>query len=86
MSLLVLPIVVVAAQEAICAVPQFLREASYGMGATKWQAILNIVIPAALPGICRELYFSSLPCGRRNGTSCCIGNTGFIDSLAGWVI
>lgn len=51
MSLLVLPIVVVAAQEAIRAVPQFLREASYGMGATKWQTIKNIVLPAALPGI-----------------------------------
>lgn len=51
MSLLVLPIVVVAAQEAIRAVPQFLREASYGMGATKWQTIKNVVLPAALPGI-----------------------------------
>lgn len=39
MSLLVLPIVVVASQEAIRAVPQYLREASYGMGATKWQTI-----------------------------------------------
>lgn len=51
MSLLVLPVVVVAAQEAIRAVPQFLREASYGMGATKWQTTKNIVLPAALPGI-----------------------------------
>lgn len=51
MSLLVLPIVVVASQEAIRAVPQFLREASYGMGATKWQTIKNVVLPAALPGI-----------------------------------
>lgn len=51
MSLLVLPIVVVAAQEAIRAVPGFLREASYGMGATKWQTIKNVVLPAALPGI-----------------------------------
>lgn len=51
MSLLVLPIVVVAAQEAIRAVPGFLREASYGMGATKWQTIKDIVLPAALPGI-----------------------------------
>ena len=51
MSLLVLPIVVVAAQEAIRAVPQYLREASFGMGATKWQTIRNIVLPAALPGI-----------------------------------
>ncbi|MEQ6391085.1 phosphate ABC transporter permease PstA [Bacillaceae bacterium S4-13-58] len=51
MSLLVLPIVVVASQEALRAVPGFLREASYGMGATKWQTIKNVVLPAALPGI-----------------------------------
>lgn len=51
MSLLVLPIVVVASQEAIRAVPQFLREASYGMGATKWQTIVRVVLPASLPGI-----------------------------------
>jgi phosphate transport system permease protein len=51
MALLVLPVVVVAAQEAIRAVPQFLREASYGMGATKWQTIKNVVLPASLPGI-----------------------------------
>jgi phosphate transport system permease protein len=51
MALLVLPIVVVASQEAIRAVPAHLSEASYGMGATKWQTIKNIIIPAALPGI-----------------------------------
>lgn len=51
MSLLVLPIVVVASQEAIRAVPQFLREASYGMGATKWQTIKKVVLPSSIPGI-----------------------------------
>lgn len=51
MSLLILPVVIVSAQEAIRAVPNSLREASYGMGATKWQTILNVVLPAALPGI-----------------------------------
>ncbi|KMK74723.1 phosphate ABC transporter permease PstA [Alkalihalobacillus pseudalcaliphilus] len=51
MSLLVLPIVVVASQEAIRAVPNHLSEASYGMGATKWQTIKNIILPSALPGI-----------------------------------
>lgn len=51
MSLLILPIVIVASQEAIRSVPQQLLEASYGMGATKWQTIKNIVLPAALPGI-----------------------------------
>lgn len=51
MSLLVLPIVVVASQEAIRAVPGYLREASYGMGATKWQTMKNVVLPASTPGI-----------------------------------
>ena len=51
MALLVLPIVVVSSQEAIRAVPSFLREASYAMGATKWQTIIKVVLPAALPGV-----------------------------------
>ncbi|MED4019091.1 phosphate ABC transporter permease PstA [Sutcliffiella cohnii] len=51
MALLVLPIVVVSSQEAIRAVPSFLREASYAMGANKWQTIVKVVLPAALPGI-----------------------------------
>ncbi|OGO80525.1 MAG: phosphate ABC transporter, permease protein PstA, partial [Clostridiales bacterium GWC2_40_7] len=51
LSLLVLPIVVVSSQEAIRAVPGFLRDASYALGATKWTTIRKIVIPTALPGI-----------------------------------
>lgn len=51
MALLVLPVIVVASQEAIRAVPKEMREASYGMGATKWQTIRQVVLPAAIPGI-----------------------------------
>ncbi len=51
MALLILPITIVASQEALRAVPGSLSEASYGMGATKWQTIKNIVLPAALPSI-----------------------------------
>ncbi len=51
MSLLILPVIIVASQEAIRAVPKELREASYGMGATKWQTICRVVLPAAIPGI-----------------------------------
>lgn len=51
MALLILPIVIVASQEAIRAVPQPLSEASYGMGATKWQTIKNVILPVAIPGI-----------------------------------
>lgn len=51
MSLLILPVIIVAAQEAIRSVPGSLREASYGMGATKWQTIRKVVLPAAIPGV-----------------------------------
>jgi phosphate transport system permease protein len=51
LALLVLPIVIVASREAIRAVPQTMREASYGLGATKWQTIWNHVLPYALSGI-----------------------------------
>ncbi len=51
MSLLALPVIVITTQEAIRAVPAHLREASYGMGATKWQTIRKVVIPVATPGI-----------------------------------
>ncbi|TMN22663.1 phosphate ABC transporter permease PstA [Lentibacillus cibarius] len=51
MSLLILPIIVVSSQEAIRAIPKNQYEASYAMGATKWQTIRRIVLPAAIPGI-----------------------------------
>lgn len=51
MALLILPVIVVASQEAIRSVPGDIREASIGMGATKWQTIWRIVLPAAIPGI-----------------------------------
>lgn len=51
LSLMVFPNVVVASQEAIKAVPNSLREASYGLGATKWVTLKKIVLPNALPGI-----------------------------------
>ncbi|MCG3089857.1 phosphate ABC transporter permease PstA [Sporosarcina cyprini] len=51
MALLILPIVIVASQEAIRAIPSQMSEGSYGLGATKWQTIQRIILPAALPGI-----------------------------------
>lgn len=49
--LLILPIIIINAQEAIRAVPYTIREASYGLGATRWQTIWRSVLPTALPGI-----------------------------------
>jgi ABC-type phosphate transport system permease subunit/ABC-type phosphate transport system auxiliary subunit len=51
LALLTLPVVIVATEEAIAAVPKTMREGSYGAGASKWQTILRIVLPQALPGI-----------------------------------
>lgn len=50
-ALLILPITIVATQEALRAVPSFLSEGAIGMGATKWQTIRTIILPAALPSI-----------------------------------
>ncbi len=51
LALLILPVIIINAQEAIRAVPRSLRQASYGVGATKWQTIWYHVLPNALPGI-----------------------------------
>ena len=51
MALLILPIVVISSREAIRAVPLSLRQASYGLGATKWQTVRSHVLPVAFPGI-----------------------------------
>ncbi len=51
LAVLVLPIVIITSAEAIRAVPQSLREAGYGVGATKWEVIRHHVLPYAAPGI-----------------------------------
>jgi phosphate transport system permease protein len=51
MALLILPLIIINAREAIRAVPSSLRQASYGLGATKWQTVWHHVLPNALPGI-----------------------------------
>ncbi len=51
LALLILPLIIINAQEAIRAVPSSLRQASYGLGATQWQTIWNHVLPYSLPGI-----------------------------------
>ena len=51
LALLILPVIIISAREAIRAVPRSLREASYGIGATRWQTVLHQVLPVAMPGI-----------------------------------
>ncbi|MHC5936175.1 phosphate ABC transporter permease PstA [Nostoc sp.] len=58
LSLLSLPVIIVTAREAIRSVPDSLRNASYGLGVTKWRTISNHVIPYAIPGILTGVIIS----------------------------
>ncbi|PKB82591.1 MAG: phosphate ABC transporter, permease protein PstA [SAR202 cluster bacterium Io17-Chloro-G9] len=51
LGLLVLPIIIIAAEEAIRAVPSSVREGGYALGSTRWQVVWNLVLPQAFPGI-----------------------------------
>jgi phosphate transport system permease protein len=58
LALLTVPVVIVASEEALAAVPRSMREASLAMGATKLQTILRVVLPAAAPGILTGLILA----------------------------
>ncbi len=51
LMLVILPVVIIATQESLRAVPDSLREGALGMGATRWQMIYRVTLPAAVPGI-----------------------------------
>jgi phosphate transport system permease protein len=51
LGFLILPIVIVSSQEALRSVPDELRQGSYGLGASRWQTVRNVVLPEAIPGI-----------------------------------
>lgn len=51
LMLVILPIIIISSQEALRAVPSSLRQASLGLGATPWQTVRQVTLPAALPGI-----------------------------------
>ena len=58
LALLTLPVVIVATEEALAAVPNSMREGSYACGGSKWQTIRRIVLPRALPGIMTGLILA----------------------------
>lgn len=51
LMLVILPVVIISSQEAIRGVPSSLREAGLGLGATRWQVVRNVTLPASIPGI-----------------------------------
>lgn len=58
MSLLILPTIIIVAQEAFKAVPRSYRDGSYALGATRWQTIRSQVLPAAMPGVLTGIILS----------------------------
>ncbi len=58
LALLTVPVVIVASEEALSAVPRSIREASLALGATKFQTILRVVLPSAAPGILTGLILA----------------------------
>lgn len=58
LGILALPVIISASQEALVAVPQSIREASLALGATQWETIRKVVLPAALPGILTGVILS----------------------------
>jgi len=51
LSIMILPTIISVSEDAIYAVPGAMKEASYGLGATKWQTIYKVILPTAAPGI-----------------------------------
>jgi phosphate transport system permease protein len=92
MAILVLPIVIITSAEAIRAVPQGIREAGFGVGATRWEVVRSHVLPYAAPGI---LTGTILALGRALGEAAPLlliggapvfftaGNRGFLETLQG---
>lgn len=58
MSLLILPVIIIASREALAAVPRSIRDAAYAVGATPWQTVRHHVLPVALPGIMTGIILS----------------------------
>jgi phosphate transport system permease protein len=58
LSVMMLPIVIRASEEALKLVPTSLRHASYALGASQWQTVLRVCVPAALPAIITAIFLS----------------------------
>lgn len=81
LTLLILPVIIVASQEAIKSVPSPLKEGSYALGVSKWQTIVGVIVPYAAPGI---LTGSILAVSRAMGEAApliMVGAAGYISFL-----
>ena len=89
LALLALPIVTIAAAEAIRAVPQSLREGGYGLGATRWQVTKQLVLPNAAPGILTGMILAIARAIGETAPLIVVGAATFLTNdvkvLTGWV-
>ncbi|MEM1355443.1 MAG: ABC transporter permease subunit [Planctomycetota bacterium] len=80
LMLVILPIVIVASQEALRAVPGSYRQGALAMGATRWQAVSKTALPAAIPGICTGVILAISRAIGEAAPILVLGGTGFITS------
>ncbi|HET9660095.1 MAG TPA: phosphate ABC transporter permease PstA [Thermomicrobiales bacterium] len=80
MALLSLPVIIISSQEALRAVPPSLREAAYGVGATRWQVTASHVLPAAIPGIMTGVILAVSRAIGETAPLLVVGAAGFLTS------
>ena len=78
LALLVMPVIIISAQEAIKAVPATIREAAYGLGATRWQVVSRQVLPMAMPGIMTGTILALSRAVGETAPLIIVGSVGFI--------
>ena len=83
LSLLILPVVVIASREAIRSVPDSLRQASYGLGATKWQTVSRVIMPNAISGITTGVILAIARAIGETAPLLLVGSAGFITTTPG---
>ena len=85
LSILVLPVVIITTAEALRAVPQPLKEAGYGVGATKWEVIKDHALPYAAPGILTGTLLSIARAAGEAAPLILVGTTtGFLTNVPSW--
>jgi phosphate transport system permease protein len=78
LALLVMPVMILSAQEALRGVPATIREAAYGLGATRWQVVRHQVLPMAMPGILTGTILSLSRAVGETAPLIMVGAVGFI--------
>ena len=83
LTLLILPVVIIAAREAIKGVPDSLRQASYGLGATKWQTVQQVILPNSISGIVTGVILAIARAIGETAPLLLVGGAGLVTSVPG---